>query len=88
MKKNDYAHVDAESISVDMKQLVNLMDIVIDDFADNGSLEGRRELTVSALYIIKDHLSMLADMQMGVVDRMREIGRESVALRAWEVRYD
>lgn len=54
-----------------MKQLVNLMNIVIDDFTDNGELKARRELTVSALYIIKDHLALLADMQMGVADRLR-----------------
>lgn len=71
MKNSDCIRIDAWSIGVDMKQLVNLMNIVIDDFTDNGELKARRELTVSALYIIKDHLALLADMQMGVADRLR-----------------
>ena len=71
MKNSDCISIDAWSIGVDMKQLVNLMNIVIDDFTDNGELKDRRELTVSALYIIKDHLDLLADMQMGVADRLR-----------------
>lgn len=70
MKKGDYIRCDAESIGVDMKQLVNLLDIVIDDFEDNGALEARRELTVSALYIIKDRLDLLADMQSEAAGRM------------------
>lgn len=72
MKKGDYVRIDAENIRVDMKQLTDLLNIVIDDFSDSGELEGRRELTISALYIIRDYLALLTDMQMGVVDKLRE----------------
>lgn len=72
MKKGDYVCSDAENIRVDIKQLTDLMNIVIDDFSDNGELEGRREQTGSALHIIRDHLALLADMQMDVVERLRE----------------
>lgn len=73
MKLDKSIYQDAECIGVDMKQLVNLMNIVIEDFEDfedNGELEDRRALTASALYIVKAHLEMLADMQGEIVDRM------------------
>lgn len=64
------AYIDVENICVDMKQLVALLNIVIDDFADNGELEARREMTASALHIIRDHLDFLADMKNEVVGHM------------------
>lgn len=70
MKLDGSIYQDVETVSVDMKQLVNLLNIVIGDFEDNGELEDRRALTASALYIIKGHLEMLADMQGEIVGRM------------------
>lgn len=70
MKLDKSIYLDAETVGVDMKQLVNLMNIVIEDFEDNGELEDRRALTVSALYIVKAHLEMLTDMQDEIVGRM------------------
>lgn len=70
MRNEDCLRIDAESVAVDMKQLKNLLNIVIDDIEDNGELEGRRALTISALHIIYDHLGLLADMQMDVVGRL------------------
>lgn len=39
MRNEDYLRIGAESVAVDMEQLKNLLNIVIDDFEDNGEKE-------------------------------------------------
>ena len=76
---SDYIIRDVESIQCDMRCLSDLLNIVIDDFEDNGENAERRKLTASALYIVRDHLALLVDMQAEVVGRMMKKEKEAQA---------
>lgn len=76
---SDYIIRDVESIQSDMRCLSDLLNIVIDDFEDNGENAERRKLTASALYIVRDHLALLVDMQAEVVGSMMKKEKEAQA---------
>ena len=70
--------IDANAVYCDIKNLINLLNIIIDDFEDNGENAERRAMTCSALHVLYGQLALVGDMQAGLMGRLEEETRKNV----------